>query len=66
MSLEQVMDKWMDDPAFRDEMRRDPEGAVQQAGFELSQEDKSALKDVDWQQPDERLQQRISKLYKKA
>lgn len=51
-NLEQVMDRWMNDTSFREAMRRDPEGAVQDAGMALSPEDKAALQDIDWKQPD--------------
>lgn len=60
-NLEQVMDRWMNDTSFREAMRRDPQGAVQDAGMALSPEDKAALQDIDWKQPDEQLQQRVSK-----
>lgn len=35
--LEQVLDSWINDPAFRAEFERDPEAAVQRGGFALSE-----------------------------
>ncbi len=53
MSLENVMDLWMNDTSFREELRNDPDAAVASRGIELSGEEKETLKEVDWNAPDE-------------
>ena len=60
-AMQQLADRFMNDPEFRERMRRDPEGAAESQGLELDDEDRQALKSVDWGQPDERLKERVSK-----
>jgi len=55
------MDRWINDPAFRAELRSDPEGAVNRAGVELSEDEVAALRSTDWSLSDEQLQARVSK-----
>lgn len=57
-AVEQLMDRWMNDPSFRNEVRRDPEAAVRRAGADLSEDEWAALRSVDWSLPDEQLQTR--------
>ena len=61
-AVEELIDRWMNDPAFRSELRSDPEGAVRRAGADLSQDEWAALRAVDWNLPDEELQARTNKL----
>jgi len=56
------MDRWMNDPGFRQEMRADPEGTVRRSGVELDQDEWAALRNIDWSLPDEQLQARASKI----
>jgi hypothetical protein len=58
----QVMDRFTNDPTFRDELRSDPEGTIQRAGFSLTDEERHALQGVDWNLSDEQLHERISKM----
>jgi hypothetical protein len=44
-------------------MKQDPEGAAQREGFALDEEDRQALKSVDWSGSDEQLNQRVSKRF---
>ena len=60
-ALETLMDKWTNEPAFRDALRRDPEGAVREAGVQLNDDEMAALRSTDWSQSDESLQARMSK-----
>jgi hypothetical protein len=60
-SMQQLADKFMNDANFRDEMRQDPEGAAQRSGIPLDDEDKQALKSIDWSGSDEQLKERVSK-----
>lgn len=66
MSYEQMgrlVDKWLNDPNFRTELRKDPEGAVKKAGAGLTGEELTALKKIDWKQSDEQLKSIASKLF---
>ena len=59
-AMQQLADRFMNDADFREEMQ-DPEGAAQAEGFRLDEEDKQALRGVDWSASDEELQERVSK-----
>ena len=61
-SMQQLADRFMNDEQFREQMRQDPEGAAERSGYQLDDEDKQALKSVDWSSSDEELNQRVSKL----
>ena len=61
-AMQQLTDRFMNDAGFREEMKQDPEGAAQRSGFALNEEDRQALKSVDWSSSDEELSQRVSKL----
>lgn len=66
MSYEQVgklIDRWINDPNFRNELRRDPEGAAKKSGAQLTPEELVALKRINWSQSDEQLQSIASKLF---
>ena len=59
--MQQLAGRFMEDAAFREEMRQDPEGAAERSGFALDDEDRQALRSVDWSGSDEELQERVSK-----
>ena len=61
-SMQQVADRFMNDTQFREEMRQDPEGAAERSGLPLDEEDRQALRSMDWSGSDEALNQRVSKL----
>ena len=61
-SMQQLADRFMNDAQFREEMRQDPEGAAERSGLPLDDEDKQALKGIDWSGTDEQLNKRVSKL----
>jgi hypothetical protein len=61
-SMQQVADRFMNDTQFREEMRQDPEGAAERSGLPLDEEDRQALRSMDWSGSDEELNQRVSKL----
>jgi hypothetical protein len=61
-AMQQLADRFINDATFRDEMRQDPEGAAERSGLQLDEEDKQALKSVDWSDSDEQLHERVSKL----
>ena len=62
-AMQQLTDRFMNDAGFREEMKQDPEGAAQRSGFALDEEDRQALKSVDWSGSDEELNDRVSKAY---
>lgn len=59
--VEGLVDRWMSEPAFRQEMRADPEAAVRNAGISLDDEELATLRNMDWSASDEELQARINK-----
>ena len=65
-AMQQLTDRFMQDADFREQMRKDPEGAADRAGYGLDGEDKQALKSIDWGGSDEQLNQRVSKLMRHA
>ena len=62
-AMQQLADRCMNDAQFREEMRQDPEGAAEREGFALDEEDRQALRSVDWSGSDEELKERVSKAY---
>jgi hypothetical protein len=60
--LAAVMDRFTSDEDFRQEMHTDPEGAIQRGGFELDQAEWETVKNMDWNQPGENLDDRITKI----
>ncbi len=63
-AMQQLADRFMSDAGFREEMKRDPEGTAESSGYQLDEEDRQALRSVDWSGTDEQLQERVSKAYK--
>ena len=59
-ALEQLIDRWTNDQAFRDDLRRDLEGTVERAGLELDEDEWAVLHNTDWSLPDEELQTRMA------
>jgi hypothetical protein len=60
-SLEELLDRWMNDPPFREAILRDPVGTVEGTGAVLSPTEWAALRAMDERlQKDEQLQARIS------
>ena len=63
-AMQQLTDRFMNDADFREEMRKDPEGAAERSGFALDNEDRQALKSIDWGSSDEELKERMSKVWR--
>jgi hypothetical protein len=63
-SMQQLAERFMNNSEFREEMRQDPEGAAERSGYQLDDEDKQALRSMDWSGTDEALNDRVSKLYR--
>jgi hypothetical protein len=60
-SMQQLADRFMNDAEFREEMKQDPEGTAERSGLQLDDEDKQALRSMDWSGSDEELNDRVSK-----
>ena len=60
-AIEQLVDRWMDDSAFRAAMRQDPEGTVRAAGVELDEAEWASIRAVDWSLSDEQIMSRANK-----
>ena len=60
-AIEQLSEKWMNDPSFRESVRTDPEGAVRATGVELDEDEWATLRNADWSVSDEELSRRVSK-----
>ena len=63
-AMQQLADRWMNDPQFREEMRRDPEGTARRSGVELNEENRQTLQSLDWSESDQELRPRVSKAYR--
>jgi hypothetical protein len=61
-AMQQLADRFMNDADFREQMQQDPQGAAERSGLPLDEEDKQALKSIDWSGSDEQLNARVSKL----
>ena len=60
-AMQQLADRFVNDAEFRERMRRDPEEAAEGSGLALDEEDKQALRSMDWSGSDEELKERVSK-----
>jgi hypothetical protein len=62
-AMQQLADRFMNDAEFREQMKQDPEGAAERSGLPLDDEDKQALRSMDWSGSDEQLNERVSKKF---
>jgi hypothetical protein len=64
--MEQMTDRVVNDPEFRERMRQDPEGTAevfaQSSGVQLTEEHRQALRSIDWSLHGEQLAARINKM----
>jgi hypothetical protein len=63
-AMQQLTDRFMNDAHFRERMRQDPEGVAEREGFALDDEDRQALRSIDWSGTDEQLNERVSKSFR--
>ena len=60
--IDQLVDRWHNDVAFRSAFRADPEGTLARDGIELSDDERAALRGLDLRNmTDAELEARISK-----
>jgi hypothetical protein len=50
-----LLDMWVKDPAFNRNMRRDPVGTLESQGVKLTEEDRAAVRRMNWKASDEEL-----------
>ena len=60
-TVEMLIDKWMNDVSFREEMRSNPHAVLEKSGITISDEDKEIIEKIDWSLSDEELLARVSK-----
>jgi hypothetical protein len=60
-SVAALVDRYLNDPLFRGDFARDPEGATLAAGITLDEDEVEALRAAVWKQGDEPLEARVSK-----
>ena len=60
-SMQQLADRFINDAEFREGMRRDPVATAEGTGLPLNEEDRQALRSMDWSGSDEELRERVSK-----
>ena len=59
--VDRLVEQWLNNPKFRDEMRQDPEGTVKRTGIILTAEEWATLRNVVMTTTDEALRARVSK-----
>ena len=63
--VDQLVEKYLNEPGFRDKMKRDPEGTVKSAGISLNADEWATVRNVVMSTSDEALRQRVSKGFQK-
>jgi hypothetical protein len=61
-SMLKLADRYLNDPQFKERMRKDPEGTAESTGLKFDDEDRQSIRDSDWgPSGEEELKERISK-----
>ena len=60
-AIAELVDRYLNEPAFRAALQQDPEGMVRRSGIALNEDELAALRSIDWSLPDEELQARVNK-----
>lgn len=60
-NVDSLVEKWLNEPGFREKMKRDPEGTVKSCGITLNAEEWATVKTVVMTTSDESLRARVSK-----
>jgi hypothetical protein len=60
-SISAIMDRFVNDPQFQQEFRADPKATVERYGYDLSEDQISALESMEWSGSNEELTARVSK-----
>ena len=59
--VDQLVEKWLNEPGFQAKLTRDPEGTVAACGITLNTEEWATLRNVVMMSSDQALQARVSK-----
>ena len=59
--MDRLVDRWLNEPSFRQAMLADPEAAVQRSGISLDEEEWATVRNVVMTLGDEELRDRVSK-----
>ena len=59
--VDQLVQKWLNEPGFRDKMKHDPEGTVKNCGITLSSDEWNTVRNIVMTTSDETLRTRVSK-----
>jgi len=59
--VQALVERYLNDGAFRAAMRTDPAAILAATGLDLSEEEQAALRKSNWSLSDEELEERISK-----
>jgi hypothetical protein len=59
--VDRLIEKWLNEPGFREKMKKDPEGTVKNCGIALNVEEWATVRNVVMSTSDEELKARISK-----
>jgi hypothetical protein len=61
-SMMELLDRYLNDPQFKEQMRQDPEGTAQSTGLTFDDEDLQSIRNWDWgPSGEEHLKERMSK-----
>jgi len=60
-AVEELMDRWMNDPAFKGRLQANPRAALAECGIHLSDEQMAKLGSVDLDMSAEQLEERVTK-----
>jgi hypothetical protein len=59
--VDRLVIKWLNEPGFREKMKKDPEGTVESCGIFLNAEEWATMKNVVMSTSDEELKTRVNK-----
>ena len=60
-NMQAVIDRWTENPSFREGMRTDLDGTLRDAGIALDDDTVGQLRAVDWTQSDTELEELLEK-----
>jgi hypothetical protein len=61
-SMLELANRYLNDPQFKERMRKDPEGTAQSTGLKFDDEDRQSIRNSNWSSSgEEELKERISK-----
>lgn len=60
-AMDAVIDRWVEDPSFRQGMRTDMDGTLRSSGIDVDDDTAGQLHAIDWTQSDAELEQLLEK-----